>query len=127
MALDIAGISSPLGTSLITITQSDATADNNIMSGSATIQLVEIDNSLNANEAVYVKCLDGNGTANNNAVDVGTDAPHHIWGVPQGQKRTFLYPEGMGVTKLNVWATKEAGTAGTTSPQNPVRVEILVS
>lgn len=127
MALDIADISSKLGDNLITITQSDATADNDIMGGQATMYAIEIDNTNNTNEAVYVKALNGNGSGAQNVVTVGTDAPHHIWGVPQGQKRSFMYPEGMAFTKLNVWATKEAGTGGTTSPTNAVKVEILVS
>lgn len=127
MATDIAGINGPLGANLITITSLTHAALDDIMSGSTTVNLIEVDNTLNAGEACYVKLLNGNGSGAASAIVVGTDAPHHIFHLPQGVKRSFLLPEGMAFTKLNAWCVKEPGTAGTTPPTNAVKVEILVS
>ena len=127
MAVDIAAISSPLATSLITITSSTASAENDIMGGSTTMYMIEVDNSLNDAEPCFVKLLDGSGSGAAGVVVPGTDAPHHIFYLPQDTKRTFLMPEGILLAKLNIWTTKEDGTSGTTSPTNAVKVEILAS
>ena len=127
MGINVADITSPLGTKLITITPCNSTASNNIMSGATTAQIIEVDNTANASQVNYVKILDGNGSGTASVVVVGTDEPHHILTAPAGLKRTFVYPEGISLTKLNVWCVQEAGGAGTTSPTSAVKVEILVS
>ena len=127
MGVNVADITSPLGSKLITITPCNATASNNIMSGATTVQIIEVDNTANANQINYVKILNGNGSGNSNVVTVSTDAPNHILAAPAGIKRTFVFPECIAFTKLNVWCVQEAGTAGTSSPSSSVKVEILVS
>ena len=127
MAFSVASVSGPLGTQLATVTGANATADEDIFGGVATVFAIEVGNTLNANEANYVKILDGDGSGAQGTVVEGTDDPNYILYVPGGKTITYLFPEGMPFAKVRLWCVQEPGTAGTTPPTNAVTVEILAT
>lgn len=123
MAITISQVSNPVGTRIITDTDSDATSEDDVLSGAATVIKVEVDNSLNGTK-VYTKL------ANNAAPTVGTTDPDIQIPVAAGEKATLAPQPGSGIafgTALSFWTTTEAGTAGTTSPANDVVVKITVA
>lgn len=78
----------------------------------------EIDNTANTS-AVYFKVYDAASPT------VGTTAPHWCIRVPASTKLPWPSVNGDGHTfsaKMNMACVTTAGTAGTTSPTNPVKV-----
>ena len=98
----------------------DATAENDVRSGAATVFYVFIDNT--ANTAIsYFKAW------NNAAPTVGTTAPDMVLPCPASARITYWFGgEGMATfaTALSIACVTTAGTAGTTSPTNDVTVRI---
>tara|TARA_R100000152_G_C6779135_1_gene210461 strand:+ start:686 stop:1072 length:387 start_codon:yes stop_codon:yes gene_type:complete len=128
MAIDIANISTSLGTKLITFSPANATPSGDVIPGSCTIHMIEIDNTANGSDIAYLKIINGDGTGTAGVITVGTDAPEYVFHCPAGTKLTYLFPETISITsKLRMWCVTGAGTAGTTSPSGNVKVEVLVS
>jgi|21_taG_2_1085346.scaffolds.fasta_scaffold00466_4 hypothetical protein len=128
MAVDVADISTALGTSLITYSPANATPAEDVMGGACTIHMIEIDNTANGTDVAYLKIINGDGTSNAGASNVGTDAPEYLFHCPASTKLTYTFPEGIAITsKLRMWCVNTAGTAGTVSPTSDVKVEVLVS
>ena len=128
MAIDIANISTSLGTKLITYSPANATPSGAVIPGSCTIHMIEIDNTANNSDVAYLKIINGDGSGQSGVVTVGTDAPEYIFHCPAATKLTYLFPETISITsKLRMWCVNAAGTAGTNSPTSSVKVEVLVS
>ena len=90
-----------------------------VVASAATLYQVQIDNSANS-VPNFVKLYDTAG-----AVVVGTTVPDHLIRVPANVSRTILCPEGLAFANGIAVATVTAGgTAGTTSPTNPVIVRL---
>jgi hypothetical protein len=124
MAVTTTPLSSPIATKLLKDTDSDATAEADVLSGTGTIFMVTIDNT--ANGAVsYTKIYDAA------SATVGTTAPDFILRTTASTKQTFVFgAPGSGValtTGLTFATVTAAGTAGTTSPTSNVIVEIMAS
>lgn len=110
------------GLTLVRDTDSDATSEDNVNSGVAVIYLIEVDNTLNANAAVYTKLYNSTGPT------VGTTDPEIIVLAPKGKIQTFGVPEGISFgTGLSFATVTTAGTAGTTSPTGNVGVKIVLA
>jgi hypothetical protein len=110
-----------------TTRSTDASATNAaqlVIAGTVKIQVVDVDNTANSAKT-YLKVYDA---ATAGAVTVGTTVPAHIFMVPPGVRRAYTIPEGLLHSAGIVYAALTAGgTAGTTSPTNPVPVRTLVS
>lgn len=100
----------------------DATPHTDVLGAPGTVYMVQVDNTPNGAEVVYLKLYDhGNPT-------VGTDPATMILKVAAGQKIVFAMPEGVTFgTSLSAAVVTTPGDAGTTSPTNPVPVVILAS
>lgn len=92
-----------------------------VKSSSAIIYAIEIDNTMNAAQAEFVKIW--NVAAG--SVTVGTTVPDMIIPIPANVKRTVLIPEGLTLgTAVSIATVTTAGTAGTTSPGSAITVRI---
>lgn len=104
--------------------QANATPENNIGSGAKTIFSALLDNTDNT-AVSYVKVV------NATSYSVGSDVPDFCWKVPAGKKRLVtLGSAGEGInlgTGVSIAAVTTPGTAGTTSPTNPVKVRVYTS
>ena len=100
-------------------TDANATSENDVKAGAATLYFVEIDNGLNAT-AVYLKLY------NAAAPTVGTTVPDMILRCPGSSKFRMAIPEGISFgTGVSFACVTGAGTAGTTGPTNDVAVIIV--
>jgi hypothetical protein len=117
MALTVSTQVSPVATKLVIETISGATSNNNVLGTSGKVYMVDVDNAANA-AATYCKLYD-----DGNPV-VGTTAPHFIFRVPAGQRRSMVIPEGMDFSILSFACVTTPGTTGTTAPSSPVAVRL---
>ena len=91
-----------------------------LKASSATIFLIEIDNSANGAEIEFVKFWNSAGPT------VGTTAPEMIIQIPGGAKRSMIFLDGLVfATGLEIAAVTTAGTAGTTSPTSSLIVKVV--
>lgn len=99
----------------------DATSENNVNDGAATIYGITIDNAANAARE-FVKFY------NVAAPTVGTTDPDMILFIPLSVARTFIFKTGNNfATALSYAAVTTAGTAGTTGPTSDVVMNVIVS
>lgn len=128
MSLSVTTIANPLATRLVKQTVTDSTADDDVLNGAGgTLYMLQVDNTANT-EITYVKIREGTGSGGGGTIQVGTDDPTWIFGVPASVTRTFAVPNGVAFPGvLGFWAVKEAGTAGITSPDNSTVVCLLVN
>ena len=101
-------------------------AIDGIKSSSALLLSVKIDNSGNSGAASYVKLFN----LASGSVTPGTTTPDEIIYVPASAVVTHEYFTGANVgvtfgTALSAFCVTTGGTAGTTSPSNPVIVSVL--
>ena len=97
-------------------------AQTNIMSGAAVIFSVQIDNSANTAQDVYLKLW------NNASPTVGTNAAPMVLKGPAGKVKSYSIPQGIAYgTALSYACVTSAATAGVTPPTNPVKVIMQVS
>lgn len=95
-----------------------------IKASGATAFIVEIDNSLNPSQMVYLKAF----FALAAGVTLGTTDPNLVLPVPGGQKVTYKILAGaVYPTALSVACVTTGGTAGTTAPPNSVLVKVAYS
>lgn len=121
MSISTTQQATPIGAKLVTETAANATADTDIVSGSATIYMIDIDNSAVA-ATTYVKLY------NNANPTVGTTAPDMVLMVAATTRRVFPFPEGIAFgTAVSFAAVTTGGTSGTTSPTGSVVVRLLTS
>ena len=84
--------------------------------------MLDVDNTANVAQDVYVKLYDHAGPT------VGTTAPDLVFLVKQGVRRQLGLPEGvLFATAISLATVTAGGTAGTTSPGSSVIVRILAS
>ena len=122
MALSISSQVSPIASKLIVQTSSTATADNDVLNAGGTIFMLDVDNTANVAQDVYVKLYNHAGPT------VGTTAPDLVFLVKQGVRRQLGLPEGvLFATAISLATVTAGGTAGTTSPGSSVIVRILAS
>lgn len=119
-AIEATTVPSTRGTQTVEITE--ANHNYHAVSASAsTVYAVIIDNTANTTYPVFVKCY------NDATPVVGTDDPELLVFAPGGQKVRYGQPVGWAFgTALSVACVKEAGTAGTTDPDNDVKVTLYV-
>ena len=122
MAVTTTPLSNPVGANIVTDTASNATAENDVRSGAATVYLVDVDNTANA-AVSYTKLYDSASPT------VGTTAPDFIFKVTASTRKVFVLDmSGVAFTTGLSFATvTAAGTAGTSSPSSSVIVRILTS
>jgi hypothetical protein len=101
------------------------TANSNVavvvIASSCVVYEVEIDNTVNAAQAEYVKFYNSNA-----AVTVGVTVPDVIFYLPQNTKRSFVIPEGLTLgTGLQIATVTAGGTAGAVAPTAPVPVRVV--
>ena len=102
-------------------TSVNATAVNDVLTGTATWWWIKIDNSLNS-AASFFKMW------NATAPTVGTTAPDNIILVPAYATVIVAVTEGINfATAISYACVTGAGTAGTTAPTNAVKLEMVVS
>ena len=98
----------------------NATADNNIFSGtSVSVKVIEVDNSANS-AASYVK------------IDIATTASSSsVWDMvltaPASQTTTFTFLAGITMANISMMVTSAAAADSTANPSNAVNVRILGS
>lgn len=116
------GLNPPGVTKLIRDADANATPENHLAEGAASILAVEIDNTANTGAVSYVKLFNGTAPA------VGTTAPDMILPVSGGTKRTFHFTRGCPAftAGLSVAGLTAGGSAGTTGPTSDVIVDVLV-
>lgn len=112
---------SPLGTKLVEILDLDNTLCANVTGAAGTMFLIEIDNTANVADPVFVKIYD------DAAPTVGTTDEDWILKADAGKKIPYAMPNPPAFTALSLAAVKEKATTGTTSPANNVKVNILTS
>ena len=121
MPVSVGAISARLGDKLVYQGTATATADTDVTAAAASVYVVDIDNTLNSTP-VYLKLYD---TA---SVTTGTTA---IVGCYKGEPSSrTIYHITAGIafgTALSFACTKEAGSAGSTSPTNSVVVRLIVT
>ena len=122
MTLSTTVQASPLAGRIITQTSAIATADTNVTGAAGSVlHLVDVDNTGNV-AATYLKLF------NAAAPTVGTTAPDMIFMVPASVRRVFPIMEGVTFSvAISLCAVTAGGTAGTTSPTNPVVVRLATS
>jgi len=122
MALSVSSQVAPVATQFVLQTSATATADNNVVNAPATVFMIDVDNTANLAEEVYVKLY------NDAAPTVGTTAPDMVIMTRRGVRRGVAIPEGtLFDTALSFACVTTGGTVGTTNPSNAVVVRILAS
>ena len=122
MTLSVTQQADPLAAKLVLQTSATATADNNVTGAATTVFMVDIDNTANAAQPVYLKLY------NNNAPTVGTTPPDCIYMVAGGVRRVYAITEGVAFsTGLSFACVVTGGTSGTSSPSSATVVRVLCS
>tara|TARA_R110002020_G_scaffold225717_8_gene435843 strand:+ start:8 stop:391 length:384 start_codon:yes stop_codon:yes gene_type:complete len=117
---------SPIGTTYISDSSVNATAQAAKASSSATLFALEIDNTANSS-AMYFKMYDV-ATAGVAHVTVGTTDPDFIFVIPASSKRQFNALEGLNFTTGMIYAClTTGGTGGTASPGSAVSIKMFIS
>lgn len=109
----------PLATKLAEATDANGTACNDVFGGAGSLLMVEIDNSVNVGEAVYLKLYDDAGPT------VGTTAPSWVLKADGGAFAAYAIPSGASFTNLSFAVVTSPGTAGVANPAAQVDVRIV--
>ncbi len=125
MAISNIQVANPAGFSQYTDTAMGNTADG-VKASSTVVYEVTVDNSANGGVPSYVKLWN----VASGGVTVGTTSPDEVIFVPAGAVITVPYytkaaPGKTFGTALTAACLTTGGTAGVTSPVNPVIVSIL--
>jgi len=103
---------------------SNATPENDVAGGGTTVFALQVDNRQNTS-VVYTKIYDAL------SASVGSDNPGFVFKIPAGKRRFIPFgSDESGValsTGLSLATVTTPGTAGTTSPTNPVKVKIATN
>lgn len=121
MSVNIQSLSLTSSLKLLRDTDADATVEANVNNGAATLYLVQVDNSANTAQAVYLKLWNALapaiGTAVDMAIPVGAGATLRL-AIPSG----LSFSTGLSVACVATSANK---TAGTGSPTNDVAIALV--
>lgn len=116
----ITDIGSPLGSKIITDSDTNATAVNNVTGGAPIVYLIEITNG--SAQVVHFKIFDAG------APTVGTTAPNFVLPVPAGASISVAFPSGMTLnTGLSYACVQEEADTGTTDPSSAVAIKMVTS
>jgi len=118
MALSTTVQATPLATTLVVQTVTNATPNNNVTGAAGVLYLVDIDNTANA-AATFLKIYDAASPT------VGTTAATYVIRVAATTRRSIAIVEGFEFTALSFAAVTTAAEAGVTSPSSPVVVRML--
>jgi CelD/BcsL family acetyltransferase involved in cellulose biosynthesis len=120
MAVSVTSQSNPYVDKLIVDTEANATAEFNVLTGAATIYIVDIDNSNNTGSAAYAKLW------NNTNPSVGTTEPDFILKAPKGVRQVVTISSGSNfATGLSFACVTGAETANQTNPTNKVTMRVM--
>lgn len=99
-----------------------ATSDSDVGPGAQRLYLMQVDNTGNAAQKVYLKIYNSAGPT------IGTTAPDIIIPIPGGSIQKVAVPEGISFgTGISMACVTGAGTAGVTGPTNPVIVALTMT
>lgn len=121
MTLSVSTQVAPVGSKLIKQTTATATPDNNVTGAAGSLYQLDVDNSANSDNPAYLKIYDAA------APTVGTTPPDFIFKVPANQRRNLVIPDGWDFLALSFACVISGGTAGTTSPTNPVVAKMVTT
>tara|TARA_R100001594_G_C4037577_1_gene262534 strand:- start:236 stop:610 length:375 start_codon:yes stop_codon:yes gene_type:complete len=112
-----------LAEELITIPSLGKTAVSNITgSTSGKMYLLEIDNTANPDEDLYLKIAD------TNSATTGSSAYKLKFKIAANKKQTIVFPMGYEYySGLSVWVTKTSPLTSTTGPSSNVIMKVLVT
>ncbi len=97
----------------------------NVLSGSGTIFLIEIDNEANSS-AVYLKIVDGTSCAPSNSTANGSGTPDMSFIAPAFSKVCYSFPQGISLsTGLSYWLTTGTALGTTSDASSPVIIKLL--
>ena len=115
---------SELGGILIVDFDADSSVEAHVTGNtSGTLYLVEIDNTSNANNSVYLRIKDAQ-----SAGSAGTLVPTWMFKAPKAGKACYSLPEGQPYsTGLTMWCTTSNAPEDTTSPSGAVIVKLIAS
>jgi len=112
----------PFTTQLIKQTSANATPNEDVRGGATDVVMIQIDNSANPSQSVYLHMYD------NAAPVVGTTPPDTTIKVLQGIVLELIFlPNLQFGTALSFACTTLGGLGGSASPTNPVIVDIACS
>jgi hypothetical protein len=115
-----------LGGILVVDLDANASAEENVTGNSSgTLYSVDIDNTQNTSDAVYLRIRDA-ATADPANASNGL----HNWLLPclAGQSMSYLMPSGTAYASgLSVWCTTDPALTNTDSPTNAVIVRLVAS
>ena len=121
MSFSVTPQASPLASKLAEVAALDNTVCQNITGGSGVLYMVEIDNTANVGDIIYVKLFD------DAAAVLTTTSPDWIFKVDPAKKQTYVLPEPVSFTALSAAAVKEKANTGVTSPDSAVKVRLVTS
>lgn len=122
MSLTSTPFAGPFTTQLIKESSATAAPDEDVRGGATDVFLLRVDNSANPSQSVYLHLYD------NAAPTVGTTPPDFTFKVLQGIVLEIVaFPNLQFGTALSFACTTSGGLGGTSSPTNPVIVEIACS
>lgn len=122
MSLSSTPFAGPFTTQLIKQTSATASPNEDVRGAPTTVYLVRVDNSANSSQNVYLHLY------NNAAPVVGTTPPDVTLFVPNGVVEETIWLTGMPFsTALSFACTTTGGLGGSSSPTNPVIVELACS
>lgn len=122
MALSVSPQANPIGSYLVlqTETNNDLNDQTNVTGAPGEMITVEIDNTGNPLEKVYLKIYD------NLSPVVAVTPPDWIFPCDAGEKKDFVMPNGsVYANGLSFSCVTTPGTSGNVSPTNPVIVRIV--
>ena len=121
MAIASITLGYPAGTKLFQDTAQSSAAAVAVAVAGVTIYEIEIDNTMNAAQANYVKFFNSAG-----AIIVGTTIPDMVIMIPAAVKRSIVFPEGIAFgTGLAIDTTTAGGTAGAGAPGAALTVRVV--
>lgn len=122
MSLSTTPFAGPFTTQLIKESSATASPDENVRGAPTNMFLARVDNSANASQDVYLLLYD------NAAPTVGTTPPDCIIPVEGGLVLETVWLTGLSFeVALSFACTTAGGLGGTSSPTNPVIVELACS
>jgi hypothetical protein len=115
---------SEIGGILIVDFTADASVEAHVTgNASGTLYLVEIDNTANASDTVYLRIKDAQ-----SAGAAGTLVPTWMFKAPPAAKACYSFPEGQPYgTGLTMWCTSSNAEENTSAPSSAVIVKLIAS
>tara|TARA_R100001510_G_scaffold3154_2_gene2443 strand:+ start:3310 stop:3708 length:399 start_codon:yes stop_codon:yes gene_type:complete len=104
---------------------SNSSDQQNVLSGSGTIFLIEIDNEANSS-AVYLKIVDGTSCVPSNSSANSTGTPDMSFIAPGFSKVCYSFPQGIALsTGLSYWLTTGTALGTDSNASSAVIIKIL--